>query len=321
MQLHVSRPLLAGVSLFLPDKHAASIYQGQTGSGKTYTMYGEPRGNEAGGGLIPRSLQLIFSQLDEKLERGSSVTCRLSLTEIYNEQVVDLLGTADARVLQLRENPMTGNVYVEGANVVAVHSVESALELVDAGLSKRVVAVTGCNDNSSRSHCILTLHLGVEETVAGARVLRTSCLHLIDLAGSERQQKAKSVGQRLKEASNINRSLSVLSNVILHLAEGHAHVPYRDSKLTFLLRNSLGGNSKTFLVANVSAEASEYHETVSTLKFASFATKSQQLVTRNQVSPSAVHLCLFVRERAFASGLTETWLDAVWWEWYGKRTF
>lgn len=249
-------------------------------------MYGEKR-NEAGGGLIPRSLHLIFSQLDEKIQSGSSVTCRLSLTEIYNEQVVDLLNlNRDARALQLRENPLTGNVYVEGAKVVAVHSVDDTLELVDAGLCRRVVAATGCNDHSSRSHVILTLHLGVEETLGGTRVLRTSCLHLIDLAGSERQCKAKSVGQRLKEASNINRSLSVLSNVILHLAEGHTHVPYRDSKLTFLLRNSLGGNSKTFVVANVSGEAGEYHESVSTLKFASFATKSQQLVTRNQVACS-----------------------------------
>jgi hypothetical protein len=210
-------------------------WQGQTGSGKTYTMYGD-RTDDARCGLIPRSLDLIFSRLDEKMANGCSATCRLSLTEIYNEQVIDLLGT-DTSVLQLRENPLAGNVYVEGANVVAVRSVEETLALVDAGLARRAVAATGYNDNSSRSHCILTLHLGVEETVGGARVVRSSCLHLIDLAGSERQHKAKSVGQRLKEASNINRSLSVLSNVILHLAEGHAHVPYRDSKLTFMLRN------------------------------------------------------------------------------------
>ena len=250
-------------------------------SGKTYTMYGDLH-DEHRRGLIPRSLDLIFAGLEDKARHGCTARLQVTLIEIYNEQVIDLLG-GDARVLQLREHPATGNVYVEGARVVQVQTAQETMALVDAGAVRRTVAATGANDASSRSHCILTLHLEVEQAVAGTRVVRESSLHLVDLAGSERQQKARAVGQRLKEASNINRSLSALGNVIMHLAEGYKHVPYRDSKLTFLLRNSIGGNSKTFFVANISAEAHAHTETVSTLKFASFASKSQLLVTRNQV--------------------------------------
>ena len=232
-------------------------------------------------GIIPRCLDLIFAKLDDRRRRGCTVTCHVRLLEIYNEQIIDLF-SADSRPLQLRENPLTSTVYVEGATEKAVDNVQDTLKLVQVGALRRTVAATACNDHSSRSHCILTLHLEAEETLNGSQVLRTSDLHLVDLAGSERQQRAKSVGLRLREASNINKSLAALGNVILHLAEGHKHIPYRDSKLTFLLRNSIGGNSKTLLVANVSAEASALSETVSTLKFASFATKSQLLVTRNQ---------------------------------------
>jgi len=222
--------------------NAAIFTYGQTGSGKTYSMFGgdsnlpqlprtDPDDNLSRG-LIPRSLELIFLRLAEKTAGGCTVVCKATLIEIYNEQVIDLLGS-EARPLQLRENPLTGNVFVEGARVVNVGNVHDTLKLVAAGAARRTVAATGCNDTSSRSHCIFTLHLEAEETVADVRVVRTSCLHLVDLAGSERQQKAKSVGVRLKEASNINRSLSVFGNVILHLAMGHKHVPYRDSKFTF----------------------------------------------------------------------------------------
>ena len=223
------------VHAFVNGYNAAIFAYGQTGSGKTYSMYGTPH-DEQRRGLIPRSLELFFQNLEAKRRSGCSVSSKVTLIEIYNEQVIDLLG-GDSRPLQLRENVLNGNVYVDGARVVKVQTVNDTLKLVDTGAARRTVAATGCNDTSSRSHCILTLHLVIEETVGGARVTRESSLHLVDLAGSERQQKAKSVGQRLKEATNINRSLSVLGNVILHLAEGHKHVPYRDSKLTFLLRN------------------------------------------------------------------------------------
>ena len=269
---------------FVDGFNAAIFAYGQTGSGKTYTMCGDID-DEQRRGLIPRSLEFTFAELEAKSREGCSVKLQVTLIEIYNEQIIDLLD-GEARALQLRENALTGNVYVEGAKVVTVHTVEDTLKLVDTGARRRTVAATGCNDTSSRSHCLLTLHLELEETVGGAQVLRTSCLNLVDLAGSERQQKAKSQGQRLKEANNINRSLSVLGTVILHLAEGYKHVPYRDSKLTFLLRNSIGGNSKTFFVANISAEAAAHSETVSTLKFASFASKTSLVLTRNQVSKS-----------------------------------
>lgn len=162
---------------FLDGFNAAVFAYGQTGSGKTYSMYGHPH-DEHRRGLIPRSLELIFAKLHEKRQNGCAVSCKVTLTEIYNEQVIDLL-TGDARMLQLRENPLTGNVYVEGARFVSLINVQDTLKLVDTGIERRVVAGTGCNDSSSRSHCILTLHLDVEDTVGGTRVLRTSCLHLV----------------------------------------------------------------------------------------------------------------------------------------------
>jgi kinesin family member 15 len=258
---------------FLDGFNAAVFAYGQTGSGKTYTMYGD----EASLGLIPRSLKLIFQRIEEFRQIGIAVSCALSLIEIYNEQVFDLLCTSKA--LQLRED--TGAVFLEGAASVEIEKLEQAMAILAKGSERRTVGSTSANACSSRSHSVLTLVLRMEEFVNQKKRIKTSNFHLIDLAGSERQRESKSIGIRLKEAVNINRSLSSLGNVIMALAGGSKHVPYRDSKLTFLLRHSIGGNAKAFMIANINPSDRCTWETVSTLRFASFAKNSTRMVARN----------------------------------------
>jgi kinesin family protein 15 len=263
---------------FLDGYNAAVFAYGQTGSGKTYTMYGEGVNT----GIIPRSLTFVFNAIDEYRRLGQVVTCSLSLIEIYNEQVVDLL--SNSKVLQLRED--TGAVYLEGVSSVLVDRCEQAMNILVKGSERRTVGSTNANASSSRSHSVLTLTLRIEEYVDQKKRTKMSSYHLIDLAGSERQRTSKSSGVRLKEAVHINRSLSALGNVIMALAEGSKHVPYRDSKLTFLLRDSIGGNSKTYMIANINPSDRCTWETVSTLRFASFAKKSSHSVARNVTNRS-----------------------------------
>ncbi len=168
-----------------------------------------------------------------------------------------------------------------------VSTLEQTMSLLQNGTQRRTVGETAANEHSSRSHCLFTLSLRIEESHNNNHVIRTSSFHLVDLAGSERQKHAGVAGSRLKEANNINRSLSALGNVIMALVDGKQHIPYRDAKLTFLLRDSIGGNSKTFIIANVSPAPVSAGESLTTLKFASFARKSQQLATRNVTNRDA----------------------------------
>ncbi|XP_065186569.1 kinesin-like protein KIF15 [Sycon ciliatum] len=251
---------------------------GQTGSGKTFTMIGPSDDGQLSmklRGVIPRTLDYLFSLINrEHQKRGDLVQflCKTSFLEIYNEQVFDLLDTASVG-LHLRENIKRG-VYVDGITEKPVASAKEAFDVLSGGWSNRRVAATSMNRESSRSHAVFTLTVEskVKESPGAAAKIKTSQLHLVDLAGSERQRDTHAVGTRLKEAGNINRSLSTLGNVIMALvdqAHGKSrHVPYRDSKLTFLLRDSLGGNSKTFIIANVSMASKCFGETLSTLSFA-----------------------------------------------------
>ncbi|EKX49442.1 hypothetical protein GUITHDRAFT_60557, partial [Guillardia theta CCMP2712] len=264
---------------FLDGFNAAIFAYGQTGSGKTHTMYGSLEERE-GAGLIPRSLEFILGRMQQNFSGAQHVALRCCLLEIYNEQVIDLL-VAESRPLQIRERMDDGVTFAEGACSPLVRSLSEALELLRGGIARRRVGATCANECSSRSHCILSLFLDVREEDKAKMVVKTSALHLVDLAGSERQNQSRSEGKRLKEANNINRSLSALGNVILSLGSGSRHIPYRDSKLTFLLRNSIGGNSKTFLIANVSNEPVNFGETISTLKFASSSSSSKLLARRN----------------------------------------
>ncbi|ONM60029.1 Kinesin-like protein KIN-12C, partial [Zea mays] len=251
---------------------------GQTGSGKTYTMMGElsKLGNELSkdAGLTPRIFEYLFRRINEEEERRREeklkYICKCSFLEIYNEQITDLLEPSSTN-LQIREDIKKG-VYVENLMECYVSSVNDVMLLLLQGVANRKMAATNMNSESSRSHSVFTCVIESRWESDSMTHLRFGRLNLVDLAGSERQKSSGAEGERLKEAANINRSLSTLGLVIMTLvdvANGRSrHVPYRDSRLTFLLQDSLGGNSKTTIVSNVSPSICSSSETLSTLKFA-----------------------------------------------------
>ncbi|KAF9331867.1 Kinesin-like protein kif15 [Podila minutissima] len=230
---------------------------GQTGSGKTYTMQGPTSiisvGNHPLRGIIPRCLEYLFELIatEEQMDSSVKYLCKASYIEIYNEAIFDLLDSS-ATSRSIREDIKRG--------------------LFEQGAYSRHTSATAMNAESSRSHTVLTLTIQSMALVDGINHIRESRFNLVDLAGSERQKLANTEGQRLKEAGNINKSLSCLGSVINALGEiaaGHSrYVHYRDSRLTFLLKDSLGGNSNTFIVANISPSALCYQESLSTLRFA-----------------------------------------------------
>ncbi|XP_021290851.1 kinesin-like protein KIN-12C, partial [Herrania umbratica] len=251
---------------------------GQTGSGKTYTMMGEIYEMEGqlseNCGITPRVFEYLFSRIrmeeesrkDEKLR----FSCKCSFLEIYNEQITDLLEPSSTN-LQLREDLKKG-VYVENLMEYNVRTVDDVLKLLLQGAANRRMAATNMNSESSRSHSVFTCIIESHWEKDAMTHFRFARLNLVDLAGSERQKSSGAEGDRLKEAANINKSLSTLGLVIMSLVDlahgKHRHVPYRDSRLTFLLQDSLGGNSKTTIIANVSPSICAANETLSTLKFA-----------------------------------------------------
>ncbi|XP_048190606.1 kinesin-like protein KIF15 isoform X2 [Perognathus longimembris pacificus] len=249
---------------------------GQTGSGKTFTMMGPSESDHFSHnlrGLIPRSFEYLFSLIDREKEKagdGKSFLCKCSFIEVYNEQIYDLLDSAAAG-LYLREHIKKG-VFVVGAAEQVVTSAAEAYQVLSGGWRNRRVASTSMNRESSRSHAVFTITIESMEKNSETVNIRTSLLNLVDLAGSERQKDTHAEGMRLKEAGNINRSLSCLGQVITALVDvgngKQRHVCYRDSKLTFLLRDSLGGNAKTAIIANVHPGSRCFGETLSTLNFA-----------------------------------------------------
>nr|XP_057945952.1 kinesin-like protein KIF15-B isoform X2 [Doryrhamphus excisus] len=248
---------------------------GQTGSGKTYTMLGPSELDNFTDelrGVIPRSFEYLFFLINRETERSQSKSflCKCSFIEIYNEQVFDLLDTASASLF-VRENIKKG-VFVEGAVEKFVNSAAEAYQVLSRGWRNRRVASTSMNRESSRSHAVFTMILESKESMNEVVNIRMSQLNLVDLAGSERQKDTHTEGSRLKEASSINRSLMCLGQVIMALVDvsngKNRHICYRDSKLTFLLRDSLGGNAKTYVIANVHPGSKCFGETLSTLQFA-----------------------------------------------------
>ncbi|KAF0691365.1 Aste57867_17385 [Aphanomyces stellatus] len=263
----VGRPLVAAV---LEGYNGTIFAYGQTGSGKTHTMLGGAGDDR---GVIPRMLEQIFRQLDD--EQHIDFTCTCSYLEIYNEKIFDLLDERTAAALSdpklLREDALHG-VFVQDLLELQVRSPDEALDLLVGGSRRRTVGSTAMNHESSRSHSVFTIKLVQRVVDRGIDVTRKSTLHLVDLAGSEKQSQTGAVGTRLKEAAQINKSLSVLGNVITALVDLSSgtkkrHVHYRDSKLTFLLRDALGGNSKTTVVATVAPTERWALETISTLQF------------------------------------------------------
>ncbi|XP_027769899.1 kinesin-like protein KIN-12C isoform X3 [Solanum pennellii] len=251
---------------------------GQTGSGKTYTMMGDI-GEMSGKlseqcGITPRIFEYLFTRIreEEDMRKNEKLkySCKCSFLEIYNEQITDLLEPSSTNLL-LREDSKKG-VYVENLTEVSVSSVDDVLRILLQGAANRKMAATHMNTESSRSHSVFTCNIESCWEKDLMKHFRFGRLNLVDLAGSERQKSSGAEGDRLKEAANINKSLSTLGLVIMSLVDlahgKHRHVPYRDSRLTFLLQDSLGGNSKTAVIATISPSLCSASETLSTLKFA-----------------------------------------------------
>lgn len=249
---------------------------GQTGSGKTFTISGpidyesEPTEEELQmRGILPRSYEMLFNGVNKrKRDTDSTFLIKCSYLEIYMEKVKDLLDPTSDN-LQIRQDLKKG-IFVEGLTEKEVTDSKDMFELMRDGIRNRKVSCTEMNSESSRSHAILTLKIETknkDEEKGLTRITRSE-FHIIDLAGSEQQKKTGAKDLQLKEASKINQSLSSLGKVINSLARNQSHVSFRDSKLTFLLSNSLGGNSKTLMIANISPSESCYQDTLSTLKFA-----------------------------------------------------
>nr|XP_028568414.1 kinesin-like protein KIF17 isoform X4 [Podarcis muralis] len=218
-------------------------------------------------GIIPRAFEHLFESV--QCAENSKFLVRASYLEIYNEDIRDLLGPNTKQKLELKEHPEKG-VYVKGLSLHTVHSISQCERIMEMGWRNRAVGYTLMNKDSSRSHSIFTINMEIYVVdERGQDHLRAAKLNLVDLAGSERQSKTGAVGERLKEATKINLSLSALGNVISALADGRCrHVPYRDSKLTRVLQDSLGGNTKTLMVACLSPADNNYDETLSTLRYA-----------------------------------------------------
>ncbi|KAH7521529.1 hypothetical protein FEM48_Zijuj07G0043200 [Ziziphus jujuba var. spinosa] len=285
---------------------------GQTGSGKTYTMWGpsnallEENLSSDQQGLTPRVFERLFARMNEEqikhADKQLKYQCHCSLLEIYNEQITDLLDP-NQRNLQIREDVKSG-VYVENLTEECVKSMTDVSKLLIKGLSNRRTGATSINAESSRSHTVFTcvVESRCKSTAGGMSSFKTSRINLVDLAGSERQKLTGAAGERLKEAGNINRSLSQLGNLINILAEisqtgKQRHIPYRDSRLTFLLQESLGGNAKLAMVCAISPTQSCKSETFSTLRFAQRAKAIKNKAMVNEVMQDDVnHLREVIRQ-------------------------
>ncbi|XP_074278991.1 kinesin-like protein KIN-14I [Silene latifolia] len=256
------QPLIRSV---LDGYNVCIFAYGQTGSGKTFTMSGPRDLTEESQGVNYRSLGDLF-YLAEQRKHTFRYDVAVQMIEIYNEQVRDLLVSDGLnRRLEIRNSSQNG-LNVPEASLVPVSSTSDVIHLMNVGHRNRAVGATALNDRSSRSHSCLTVHVQGKDLTTGG-ILR-GCMHLVDLAGSERVDKSEVTGDRLKEAQHINKSLSALGDVIASLAQRNAHVPYRNSKLTQLLQDSLGGQAKTLMFVHISPEPEAVGETISTLKFA-----------------------------------------------------
>ncbi len=283
--------------------HTCIFAYGQTGSGKSYTMMGTPDQP----GLIPRTCEDLFERIAAAQEETPNISynVRVSYFEVYNEHVRDLLVPVvphqQPYYLKIRESPSEGP-YVKDLTEVPVRSIHEILRHMRAGDANRTVASTKMNDTSSRSHAVFTImlkqihhDLDTDETTE-----RSSRIRLVDLAGSERAKSTEATGARLREGSNINKSLTTLGRVIAALADpvkkkksksstggSNSVVPYRDSILTWLLKDSLGGNSKTAMIACIAP--SDYEETLSTLRYADQAKRirTRAVVNQDSIDPAA----------------------------------
>ncbi|XP_045874490.1 kinesin-like protein KIF1A isoform X13 [Meles meles] len=252
---------------------------GQTGAGKSYTMMGKQEKDQQG--IIPQLCEDLFSRINDTTNDNMSYSVEVSYMEIYCERVRDLLNPKNKGNLRVREHPLLGP-YVEDLSKLAVTSYNDIQDLMDSGNKARTVAATNMNETSSRSHAVFNIIFTQKRHDAETDITteKVSKISLVDLAGSERADSTGAKGTRLKEGANINKSLTTLGKVISALAEMDSgpnknkkkkktdFIPYRDSVLTWLLRENLGGNSRTAMVAALSPADINYDETLSTLRYA-----------------------------------------------------
>eukprot|EP00079_Xenopus_tropicalis_P013786 XP_002942956.2 PREDICTED: kinesin-like protein KIF1C isoform X1 [Xenopus tropicalis] len=246
---------------------------GQTGSGKSYTMMGKPESEQHG--IIPQLCEDLFARVSANRSPDLSCSVEVSYMEIYCERVRDLLNPKSKGNLRVREHPIMGP-YVEDLSKLAVTSYHDIADLMDCGNKARTVAATNMNETSSRSHAVFTIVFTQKrhDEMTNLDTEKVSKISLVDLAGSERADSTGAKGTRLKEGANINKSLTTLGKVISALAEMQNKkkksdfIPYRDSALTWLLKENLGGNSRTAMIAALSPADINYEETLSTLRYA-----------------------------------------------------
>ena len=303
----IGEPILKN---FIGGYNCTIFCYGQTGAGKTHTMMGPLdqlfEEESPSHGLIPRIIHYIFNEKEKVyniITNNTTEKCKnikyqvkTCVMEIYQEQIIDLLNQLpnnqnnkldkkEPAELKIKEDPKKG-MYIQGITEAEVQNAKEAKSLILTGLKSRHVAATEMNAESSRSHLLFSIYLNAQYIdPKGGEVKKNSRLHLIDLAGSERQKKTKAIGERIKEACMINKSLSTLGNVINALVEVNEgkgkYIPFRDSKLTYFLKDSLGGNSKTTIVANISCSLMQVGETISTLKFVQRAKMIKNSVSLN----------------------------------------
>ncbi|KAF9580445.1 kinesin motor protein cin8 [Lunasporangiospora selenospora] len=258
---------------------------GQTGTGKTFTMEGDLRDNfgecSRDAGIIPRTLYHLFAILDKK---DTEFSVRVSFLELYNEEVKDLLATDDDRkVVKIFDSVKKQGPLIQGLEEFAIYSAGQGIEALRRGSGKRTVASTKSNDKSSRSHGVFSITVHVKETTDdGEELLKIGKLNLVDLAGSENIARSGAEATQAKEAGRINQSLLTLGRVINSLVERSQHIPYRESKLTRLLEDSLGGKTKTCIIATISPARSCLEETISTLNYANRAKNIKNTPEVNQ---------------------------------------
>jgi kinesin family protein 3/17 len=312
------QPLLSTV---LNGYNACIFAYGQTSAGKSHTMLGPNGGTHAAfdmskdqWGVIPRAAEYLFGEMYKAADEGNlSYKVKASFVQIYNENLYDLLKesstqnadnkgsssfakTGDRNQLKIRETPKPRRkgslgdqheVYISGLSEFRVQTEEDVMQLVEVGTKNRTTRSTDYNETSSRSHAILQLTFEIEKfSPSGQRILIRSKLSLVDLAGSEKMQLSTDVSsesKHLRELTSINQSLSSLGNVIAALSTNKGHIPYRDSKLTRLLQDSLGGNTRTIILACIAPTVQHAHETVNTLQFADRAKSVMLKVRANTV--------------------------------------
>eukprot|EP00752_Nemacystus_decipiens_P003563 g3286.t1 len=302
---YVAKPLVS--DLF--DGYNGTIFAyGQTSSGKTHTMEGPSIHDEELAGVIPRTVREIFLAVAEAPDSVEFVI-KVSYIEIYMEKIRDLLDNYHTKMnLPVREDKQRG-VYVAGATEEYVTSAEELIAVMSAGAKNRVTAATGMNQGSSRSHSVFIISL--QQRDVNDSSTKTGMLFLVDLAGSEMVKKTHATGQVLNEAKTINKSLSALGQVINALTDDKKpHVPYRDSKLTRVLQNSLGGNSKTCLIVNCSPSSFNEAETMSTLRFGSRAKRIQNKAVVNETR-SVEELSALLAKAESAFDMQQTYIAAL----------